>query len=452
MMLKARMLSTFLAALAGTGANATEPGMAMIPPGCEPTVSDSEVARRAFFFAFPVYEMWRTRQRMLSRPGARINRLIHRTTLSQPADRSITMPNVDTLYSTAWLDLADGPVHFTIPAMGPRSHSVELMHAFSDAFAILRNAGKDTRHFLIVGPGWQGTASPREAIIRSPTRDVWLVARTFLAGAGDLAEAQRLQGAYTIAGKAYGLGKADSAIPARPTGKAFLAVVNAALARGPLPPQLAERVGCLGRALPLPGEAGPTLQIDPAMGAALDRDLDSLFDETRRVFEASGSLRKGWRYPQPNIADFGSDDVYRSAIALGGLAALPVSEAINPLTVQDADGEPLTGSSRYRISIPGDVPVEAFWSLTLYESDGAGRWFLYENPLDRHALNNMANGIAPAANGSIVLDISHRQPEGAANWLPAPQGRFLLLFRAYRPGSAFGDGSFQLPAAERIDD
>jgi len=236
----------------------------------------------------------------------------------------------------------------------------------------------------------------------------------------------------------------------RPDGSQFLAVVNTVLARGPLPPEQAERFDCLGQAKALPGNTSAAPQIDLAMGAEFDRHLGNLFDETAQAFENSGNLHLRWRYPQANIAEFGSDDLYRSAIALGGLAALPVSEAINPLTVHDADGLLLNGASRYRITIPADVPVDAFWSLTLYESDGAGRWFLYDNPIDRHAVNSVATEFQPEADGTVVLDISHT-PGASANWLPAPQGRFLLVFRAYRPNSNFLDGTFYLPAVKRVD-
>jgi hypothetical protein len=449
-MSKVTMLTAILALGVGAGGNGMDRGMLPKPSGCETITSASEAAQQTFFFAFPLYEMWRTRQRMLSQPGAQINRLIHRKTLSQPADRSVTMPNVDTLYSTAWLDLADGPVRFSIPDMGSRYHSVELMHVFSDAFAILRNDGQGTRHFLIVGPDWDGASRRGEIIIRSPTRDAWLVARTFVERADDLDEAQRLQGEYRIEGIAYALGKVETAIPERPNGNQFLEVVNTVLGRGSLPPQQAERLGCLGQTKAWRGDASIAQQIDPAMGREFDRHIADLFGETILAFEHSGNLRKGWRYPQPNIAQFGSDDLYRSAIALGGLAALPVSEAINSMTVHDADGAPLDGSGRYQITIPANVPVDAFWSLTLYESDGAGRWFLYDNPIDRHAVNSMANEIRREPDGTILLEISHDRPIAPANWLPAPKGRFLLLFRAYRPAPRFLDGSFALPAVKRV--
>ncbi|MFN3313116.1 MAG: DUF1254 domain-containing protein, partial [Hyphomonas sp.] len=135
------------------------------PGACKAPQSETEAARQAFFFAFPLYEMSRMRQRMLEAPGAEINRLRHRSTLSGPADRSITTPNNDTLYSAAWLDLSTGPVRFSIPAMGARYHSVELMDMFSDAFEILRNESAGTRHFLIVGPDWDGLAGPGESVV-----------------------------------------------------------------------------------------------------------------------------------------------------------------------------------------------------------------------------------------------------------------------------------------------
>lgn len=391
------------------------------------------------------------RQRMLLHPDAKLNTLVHRRNLSRPSDRVITTPNTDTLYSSAWLDLAGNPVRLTIPVMGSRYHSVQLMHAFSDAFAVLRNDASTARQFLIVGPDWNGQASPHEEVVRSPTRDAWLVARTFVRGPGDLAEAQQMQGAYTIDGDKRAPGESKEKIPARPNGGQFLAVVDAALARGPLPEAQAGRVGGFSGMMAIRVNGDTRFQINPAMRAVFDRNLNTFYDEAGQAFEQSGSLKNGWRYPSPNIAEFGHDDLYRSAMALGGLAALPINEAINPLTTQDSAGVPLDGSSHYRLSIPGNVPVDAFWSLTLYEYDGAGRWFLYPNPIDRHAANSTASDIEPQADGTILLHISNTQPAGRANWLPAPRGHFLLVLRAYRPRSSFIDGSFHLPAVERID-
>lgn len=421
---------------------------------CETPQSSSDAARKAFFFAFPLYEMSRMRQRMLAAPGAEINRLRHRATLSGPDDRSITTPNNDTLYSAAWLDLSSGPVRFSIPAMGARYHSVELMDMFSDAFAVVQNEDAGARVFLIVGPDWKGQAGPEETVFRSPTRDAWLVARTHVRGPTDLTEAQGLQMAYALESidpspvdKNFG-----TIIPDKPDGLQFLTVVNTALARGPAPQVHDERLACFSTAGIAPAKLGSTPELEPALQQAWDRDISTFYAQANFAFETSGIIRNGWQYPQPNIAAFGRDDIYRTAIALGGLAALPVEEAINPMTSVDAEGRALSGGSRYELRIPGNVPVDGFWSLTLYESDGAGRWFFYDNILDRYAISSTTPGLVKEQDGAIFLEISHNEPTGRTNWMPAPQGDFRLVFRAYKPRRPLIDGTFLLPPVQKLAD
>jgi hypothetical protein len=421
-------------------------------PRCEASRSEPERYRKAFFFAYPLYEMSRMRQRTLSLPGARPNSLIHRSRISGPSDRSITMPNTDTLYSTAWLDLSGGPVRFSIPAMGKRYHSIQLMDAFSDVFAILRNETDETREFLIVGPGWTGEADTGVTVIRAPSRDLWLVGRTFVEGPQDLADAQALQQAYAIeetAALPLGI-SGRTRIPKTPSAEEFLTVVNAGISRGTIPDIHQDRLVCFSSA----GIGNDPDAITPDEQTAIEANwenwLEPLLAETRQALDASGTLRNGWRYPGSNIGQFGDDDLYRSAIALGGLAALPTYEAVNPITVRDSEGMRLNGASRYRLQIPADVPVDGFWSLTLYESDGAGRWSLYENPIDRFAVRSTSDEFFREPDGSIALEISNRKPVSDLNWLPAPDGPFLLAFRAYRPRPPFADGTFALGSIERI--
>lgn len=446
MMMTALMASALLVT---SGAGSSAEKAAGDEAGCGPADTEIDTARRVFQFAFPLYEVWRTRQRMLQLSGATTNSLLHRKTLSRPGDRSITTPNVDTLYSTAWLDLTDSPVRLTVPAMGARYHSIALMHPFSDVFAVLRNEDANAVEFLIVGPHWGGTADPHQSVIRSPTNDVWLVARTSVQGADDLPEAQQLQSTYALAGETRGDRDLADQIPARPNSTQLLAIASTVLARGPVPVDTADRIGCLGSAVTVQEGEKPGVTIGKAIGPALDRHLETFLDETKLAFERLGTLRNGWRYPLPHIARFGPDDAYRSAMALGGLAALPIEEAANPLTTRDADGADLIGTNSYRLHIPWDVPVDGFWSLTLYEADGSGRWFLYKNPSNRHAVTSLTGDLDRDESGTSSVHISHAPPRDGANWLPAPRGRFMLVFRAYRPRAAFMEGSFRLSPVER---
>ncbi len=55
------------------------------------------------------------RTRAMTVPFVRVNRLFHQNGLSNPSSRSVVAPNVDTLYSLAWLDLRFGPAMLSIP-------------------------------------------------------------------------------------------------------------------------------------------------------------------------------------------------------------------------------------------------------------------------------------------------------------------------------------------------
>jgi hypothetical protein len=57
-----------------------------------------------------------------------------------------------------------------------------------------------------------------------------------------------------------------------------------------------------------------------------------------------------------------------------------------------------------------------------------------------------------AADGSLTITISQAEPTDAvarANWLPAPEGQFALIMRAYVPTQPVLDGSYKLPNVER---
>ena len=60
-----------------------------------------------------------------------------------------------------------------------------------------------------------------------------------------------------------------------------------------------------------------------------------------------------------------------------------------------------------------------------------------------------ANELRFAADGSLTIALSHEQPTDAtarANWLPAPEGQFALIVRAYVPSrrSSMAGTSFRM--------
>ncbi len=428
------------------------PKPAAVPPARPATIAPlpatPEIAalRRAFRFGFAPYEMLRTRALQASRVaaaglGSGINMLVPRLTLADAGTRDVTTPNNDTLYASAWLDLSGGPVLISIPPL-PRYHSAALMGITSDVAAIIgtRSHGAAGGRYAITGPGWQGDLPAGVERVNSPTNDAWLLVRVVVNGPDDLAAAAdgltRFQ--LSALGPARPL---DVDVPALPDGRAFITAVNTAIARSGDARLAARAAGFAGEGI---GRDWDTLPDD--LKARWNASLPALIAELKGALLA-GAGADGWAWPPPNMAQYGDDDDLRSTVALGGLAALPPAEAVYVPTARDGSGAVLTGAKSWRLRLPAGIPAGAFWSLTMYEQAGDGRLFFVPNALDRYAVGSRSAHLRPDRDGSIELFIQHRRPSGerVVNWLPAPKGPFVLMFRAYLPGPAMLDGRFRLP-------
>ena len=150
-----------------------------------------DLAHRAAIYLFPVHEMYRTRWNATvneKNPARqKLNRLLHVPMLATPRSRGVTTPNVDTLYSSAWLDLSLEPVFLTVPDMGGRYYSFAFMSLFTDNFAYVcrRLDGNLPRPRMIVGPAWKGDADRDVVLVRAPTNGVWLLGRILIDGPPD---------------------------------------------------------------------------------------------------------------------------------------------------------------------------------------------------------------------------------------------------------------------------
>lgn len=120
---------------------------------------------------------------------------------------------------------------------------------------------------------------------------------------------------------------------------------------------------------------------------------------------------------------------------------------------RDADGQLLSGARRYRWRVPpGGVPVDAFWSLTMYAPEADGRYFLVDNPIRRYAIGDRTPGLVFGPDGSLEILVQHERPEGAlaANWLPAPAGPLRLALRAYLPRKSMLERRWRVPPLVRV--
>jgi hypothetical protein len=75
--------------------------------------------------------------------------------------------------------------------------------------------------------------------------------------------------------------------------------------------------------------------------------------------------------------------------------------------------------------------------------------YMVSNPINRSNFNDRSD-LAKNADGSVDIYLQQTAPTGhEQNWLPTPTGRFKLMLRAYLPGAAVLDGSYQVPPVVR---
>jgi hypothetical protein len=67
------------------------------------------------------------------------------------------------------------------------------------------------------------------------------------------------------------------------------------------------------------------------------------------------------------------------------------------------------------------------------------------NPINRYSVSDHSD-LVPNADRSVDIYIQKIAPIGhESNWLPAPEGKFILWLRVYVPGAAILDGKYRVP-------
>lgn len=118
-------------------------------------------------------------------------------------------------------------------------------------------------------------------------------------------------------------------------------------------------------------------------------------------------------------------------------------EAMYWMTNKDGADQPLSGARKYMLHFsPGSLPPnKAFWSLTLGDVSN----HFVSNPINRYSISDRS-GLVPNADGSVDVYIQNAAPAGhESNWLPAPEGKFLLWLRVYLPDETILDGEYKVP-------
>ena len=112
-------------------------------------------------------------------------------------------------------------------------------------------------------------------------------------------------------------------------------------------------------------------------------------------------------------------------------------------TYKDGDGNYLDGGKTYKLTMPPNVPVALFWSVTLYDA-----WTRSELQSRPYPSISSQQKPAPQANadGSVDIYFAPEKPKGVPeqNWVPTlPDQGFFSYIRYYGPLKAFNDQSWK---------
>jgi hypothetical protein len=197
-----------------------------------------------------------------------------------------------------------------------------------------------------------------------------------------------------------------------------------------------------------PGKSFDLGKADPAIRNA----LASAPEEAQSLMEwklpTLARVVNGWSMNTDTMGVYGNYYLKRAIVAQAGLGANLPEDAVYPINLADETGKPLDGANKYTLHFnKGDVPpANAFWSVTLYDSDG----FQVANTLNRFAVSSwMPFKYSP--DGSLDLYFQNESPGAAkeSNWLPAPKGPFNLTMRIYAPKSEVLTGKWKPPPVTR---
>src|SRR5580700_2371814 len=164
------------------------------------------LATDAYVYGYPLVTMEMTRRVMtnvatVEAMRAPMGQFANAREYPSAAFRDVTAPNADTLYSTAWLDLAKEPYVLSIPDEADRYYLMPMLSGWTDVFEVpgKRTTGTKAQKYAITGPGWSGTLPAGITEYKSPTAMVWILGRTYCTGTPqDYKAVHAIQDQYSV--------------------------------------------------------------------------------------------------------------------------------------------------------------------------------------------------------------------------------------------------------------
>jgi hypothetical protein len=458
--------------------------IALVLFGCQPKSTEitpteaKQIAKEAYIYGFPLVLNYKTMYSYTINTKSPefkgdFNQLGCEARVYTPEDKAVITPNSDTPYCMGWIDLRDEPVVFTIPEIEKeRFYQVQLIDIYTHNFAYISTVatGNIPGKYLITGPEWKGEVPEGiTEVFPCETQFLLAIARTQLFNPSDIDNLKEIQDKYRIEPLSTFLGtqapaaSASIDFPEWKDGTEFGAGLFPyfdfvlTLVKTPKEEQaLMKRFAKIG----LDGKGTFDLtkfspEIQKAIEEGAQEGLAAIKEFGKK--ETSDPLVSAKVFGTRTFLNKSAKDNYslkdlfmiRAVGAEKGIYGNSGVEAIYPTYVVDTEGAPFDASkNNYSMSFEkGEFPpVKAFWSLTMY--DGKTQ-LLIDNPLNRYLLNSpMMDDFVMNEDGSLTLYVQKESPgkDLEPNWLPAPDGPFVVVMRLYGPKDEALEGKWVAPA------
>lgn len=414
----------------------------------------AEVAQDVYIYGYPLVSMEIKRQVMTNvvKPSGDKAPMGQFATLNQyptPLFKGVRAPSPDTLFSMAWVDVGREPYILHLPNEKNHYFLVSIFSAWTNVIADPGSRlGSDQQDIALIGPYWEGELPDDVKIVKSPTDLIWILAKTYSKGTPEnFNHIFNVQEEFNLTplsayNKHYSpkLSKVvptlDMETPVRDqvnhlSAEKYFSLLTELMKKNPPANEDKEIIKKMATLGMFPGKPFDIHHVDGAVAKGLEQ---AVIDGQAKIIEHQnqfGKIQKGWIMPN-KTGDYGIDYLQRAFMAFYDLAANLPEDEIYLVTDIDQHGEVLNGANKYVIHFSEDEipPVEGFWALTMYDD----QLYLTENSLNRYALGQY-NSLQREEDGSIDIYIQHDSPGKSkeSNWLPAPEGNFILMLRLYWP-------------------
>ncbi len=467
-----------------TSVNQTIDGI-MIPTATgSPTPAEArQIAAVAYVYGYPLVFMDVLKEHQTAVPApdparavAPINQIMR--AYQVPIDKfqfmsPATYPITDASYIQAWLDLTKEPMVLRVPASNGRYYVMNLEDAWTNDLLSVgsRTTGDGPGNFAIVGPGWNGTLPSDVTEILSSTNTVMLAGRAQLNGPADLPAVTAFLDNVTLtplcAWNTYYMpptavpvtsnmtpdsrASASAAYIANMSTDEFFGRLAAAMDGNPpnsVDKPVIDQITRIGIAPGIPfdwSSMNATMQDAIAQGAK-----DGIVQINAAAANWPGAVVvNGWKVLH-DMGAYGTNYTLRAGLAAGTGGGILPEDALYWFSFNNVTGAPNSGKNNYVLHFASNStpPVNAFWSVTLYDSAG----HFVPNPLNQFAITSHSGNPRYNADGSLDIYVQKASPgaDKEFNWLPAPPGEFMLILRQYWPQEAALNGSWVPPAVQTI--